>query len=53
MSRSISRRLAQLRTNTATRALRERAVLIRESALFHEGIRSIRLAQSDRLPFNR
>ncbi|HEX2554094.1 MAG TPA: hypothetical protein VHL98_10345 [Microvirga sp.] len=53
MSRFLSRPLAQLRTRAATRASREREVLIRESAMVHEGVRGIRLAQSDRLPFSR
>lgn len=52
LSRSLSEPVSRVR-EAATRALREREVLIRESALVHEGVRRIRLAQSARLPFHR
>lgn len=53
MSRSIAQKLLSLRARTGSRASRERELLLRESALVLEGLRGIRLAQCDRLPFNR
>ena len=53
MSRSIAQTISPLRPKAGSRARREREVLIRESALVLEGVRSIRLADSDRLPFSR
>ena len=53
MPRTIVRLLSPLRSKAASRAQREREVLIRESALVLEGVRPIRLGQSDRLPFSR
>ena len=53
MSRSTTQKLLPLRSGTGSRALRERELLLRESALVLEGLRGVRLAGSDRLPFNR